>query len=167
MKTLLRFVLTISFFAMFFLIFMELAKDAPVTANFGEDAPYFHVLGTRNGQYEVLYLKRVQEEKDAYKYYLEESRKKIVLADQSYAEILEVEEGVQRIKLFYKNTYMSESIYEVSENGIRPVEYRVLGSMGHLGRYLVVIVVAAVFAALLSRWVIYRWTGQRKQDTNV
>ena len=164
MKALIQFVLTVSLFVMFFYLSINLAKDPPVTSNFDEYAPYFHVLGIKNGKYEVLYLNKVPKEQGDYSFRLNESEQRIELADQSYAEVLENSGGVQRVKLFYSNTYMTESIYDVSENAIQPVKYQVLGSIGHVGIYLVIIVISAVAASLLSRFTVYQWEKRNKHN---
>lgn len=161
MRRIFGFVLTSLLFVAFTAVSLRFVEGPTISANFEQDAPHFHVLGIKDGEYFVVGLSQVRNEPEGYRFHLYENEQRIELGDASFAEVLDETDGKQTIRVFYNNTYMSESIYQVSNDTVVPVEYKILGSMAFAGVYLLVAAVSLATASLLSGWIIGQWQRRR------
>ncbi len=169
MKSIIRFILTCVLFVVFSAIALrsEFVQGPTITSNFEDKAPHFHVLGFKNGDYEILTLSQAINSNDQFRFHLRATEHRVELGDQSFAELLYEDDGKQRIRVFYNNTYMSESIYEVVQNNVTPLKYQILGSIAYAGVYLIVIAVSLAMASLLSKGIIWTWDRRRTGNENI
>lgn len=166
MKTLIKFTLAGVLFIVFMAALLKVAQGPAITSNFHEEAPNFQVLGIKGGEYEVLSLSEALRGKGLYRFNLEDKERKLELGDVYSVEVLESADGKQRVRFVYSDTYVSESIYEVSNNTIRPIKYRILGSIGHVGLYLLLVAVAVTIALSLSNFMVQKWSARKKEDSH-
>lgn len=165
MKRVIKFLLSAILFVILMGTMLAFSEGPAVTSNFETGAPNFHVLGVKNGNYETLLLKDVLDGQEAYRFRLQESEYKLAAGGDDKVEVLQSTPDKQRIRYFYSNTYMSESIYDVEGNTVTPVEYRLLGSIGHFGLYLLFLAVALAVAPLLAELLIKQWSKRYQSDS--
>jgi len=139
-------------------------RQPAVTSNFDIKAPHFYVLGTKGKKYEMLHLSETAKFMgDGYTFHLEDLKVELNIGDIHRIEVLEEKNGRQRIQFNYSNSYMSASVYDVINNEVVPVSYRVLSSVGHGFIYIIALVVFSVFAPLVSRSIF--WIIKLRKDT--
>ena len=81
MKSIIRFILTCVLFVVFSTVALrsELVQGPTITSNFEEDAPHFHVLGFKNGDYEILTLSQAINSNDQFRFDLRDTEHRIEL----------------------------------------------------------------------------------------
>ncbi len=159
-----KFLTVIIFFIIMFISF-QITKPDPVTSNFSEEAPRFYVLGFIDGNYEMVRLTDVS--KKEYDFHIADKEKVILdVGDIHTINVLENSENKQKIQFNYSNTYTSESLYEVSNNTITPIQYRMVSSIGYMVVYVFNFIVSIILAKVLSRLIIWLWKKRCKQISN-
>lgn len=154
-------ILTVIIFCIFVVALFKVTQPAAVTSDFAEKAPLFFVLAKRDGQYEVLRLSDALASREQYLFHLDEAEIRLDTGGIYLITVLDSIGERQRIRFYYSDTYVSQSIYEVSDNTITPVEYRLLSSIGHGGLYLLIIAVSAFVAPLGSHFLVWLWVRRK------
>jgi hypothetical protein len=140
------------------------AQAPAVTSNFKMDAPRFYVLGKKEGKYEMMRLSKVKEKAGAYKFHLDENAITLDVGDVHTIEVIETTDNKQRIRFFYSNTYMSESTYDVIDNNVIPIKYRITSSIGHAMIYMFAFIASIILAPMMSSCIFWFWTKQKEKN---
>lgn len=156
-----RTTLKITFFFILVVGLMQLVKGPVVTSNFASEAPRFYVLGVKEGEYKMLLLSEAYDNPDGFQFHLNKEKVLLDVGDIHSIRVLEDTEKKQRIGFYYSNSYMSESIYDVTDNKVTPIEYRITGSIGYGLVYFFIFIASLIIAPLLSKLVFWQLAKYR------
>ena len=126
-----------------------------VTSNFMEDAPRFYVLGKLENKYEMILLSEFDNLEKEYSFELDKDKITLNVGDIHTIEVIKKSKHNQRIKFHYSNTYISESIYDVTNNNVTPIRYTLISSVGDGIIYMFAFILAVFLIPMITHEIIF------------